>query len=213
MLSLNSEYITTWKAYLHGSSLNLVTPTEETRMILFNDEGNADTRFLTPSQSAKEWHKWYSHKALGIYYRMMVENTEIQTNTKLMIGEGIFEPVLSGVLSPSHLLDGKAVVPVQHITCVTPCNMNLYHLWPSLDCKRSFHILLVIKWMKKFLMWINKPRAKLGGNHHTSNIEGSKSSGFRVSPCRTYQVYKKITLRIRETRISKMLVYFSDVKL
>lgn len=31
-----------------------------------------------------------------------------------------FRPTLSGVLSPSHRFDGKAVVPVQQITCVTP---------------------------------------------------------------------------------------------
>lgn len=29
-------------------------------------------------------------------------------------------PTLSGVFSPLHLLEGKAVVPVQQITCVTP---------------------------------------------------------------------------------------------
>lgn len=40
-------------SYLHGSSLNFVTPTDETSTILFRDEGNADTRFLTPSQSSK----------------------------------------------------------------------------------------------------------------------------------------------------------------
>ena len=40
------------QSYLHGSSLNFVTPIDETRTILFSDEGSADTRFLTPSQSS-----------------------------------------------------------------------------------------------------------------------------------------------------------------
>lgn len=38
-------------AYLHGNSLNLVTPIDETRTTLFTDRGIADMRFLTPSQS------------------------------------------------------------------------------------------------------------------------------------------------------------------
>ena len=35
-------------------------------------------------------------------------------------GEKMFSPTLPGVLSPLHLCEGKAVVPVQQITCVTP---------------------------------------------------------------------------------------------
>lgn len=38
--------------HLQGSSLNLVTPTEETRTTLSTDEGRAEIRFLTPSQSS-----------------------------------------------------------------------------------------------------------------------------------------------------------------
>uniref|UniRef100_A0A7C8ZLG4 Uncharacterized protein n=1 Tax=Opuntia streptacantha TaxID=393608 RepID=A0A7C8ZLG4_OPUST len=68
---------------LHGSSLDLVTPMEETRTNLLSVRGDRDTRFLSPSQST-----------------------------------------LSGVLSPSHLREGKAVVPVQHITCVTPSSID-----------------------------------------------------------------------------------------
>lgn len=40
------------QTYLHGSSLNFVTPTDETRTNLSSVEGNAKTRFLTPSQSS-----------------------------------------------------------------------------------------------------------------------------------------------------------------
>lgn len=47
----SSFYTHIFQPYLQGSSLNLVTPTDETRMILLNDLGNASTRFLTPSQS------------------------------------------------------------------------------------------------------------------------------------------------------------------
>ncbi|WVZ16538.1 hypothetical protein V8G54_009520 [Vigna mungo] len=36
---------------LHGNSLNLVTPIDDTRTTLFTEEGNADTRFFTPIQS------------------------------------------------------------------------------------------------------------------------------------------------------------------
>lgn len=39
-------------AYLHGNSLNLVTPIDDTRTTLFTEEGNADTRFFTPTQSS-----------------------------------------------------------------------------------------------------------------------------------------------------------------
>ena len=47
------DFPNNYSSYLHGSSLNLVTPTDETRITLFSEEGNADTRFLTPSQSSK----------------------------------------------------------------------------------------------------------------------------------------------------------------
>lgn len=55
-LTETSEYkrkqITGSHTYLHGSSLDLVTPTDETKMSLDNDRGSTDTRFLTPSQSS-----------------------------------------------------------------------------------------------------------------------------------------------------------------
>lgn len=38
-------------SYLHGSSFDFVTPTDETRITLFKVEGRAEIRFLTPSQS------------------------------------------------------------------------------------------------------------------------------------------------------------------
>lgn len=47
------DFSNNYSSYLHGSSLNFVTPIDETRTTLSSEEGNADTRFLTPSQSSK----------------------------------------------------------------------------------------------------------------------------------------------------------------
>jgi len=41
-------------AYLHGNSLHLVTPIDDTRITLFTEEGNTDTRFFTPTQSSNK---------------------------------------------------------------------------------------------------------------------------------------------------------------
>ena len=78
-------------------------------------------------------------------------------------------PTLSGVLSPSQRLEGKAVVPVQQITWVTPCeevkeDAKTSKLSPKLQNYSKAHFL------------------------HTSNIAGSKSLRFLVSPFHTYQL-------------------------
>lgn len=77
----------------------------------------------------------------------------------------VFSPTLSGVFSPLHLLEGKAVVPVQHITCVTPYRNHFnsqHHKDTNLE---------------------NDEQVK----QRTSNMDGSRSSGFLVSPLTTYK--------------------------
>lgn len=71
------------------------------------------------------------------------------------------------MLSPSQRLEGKAVVPVQQITWVTPCEEG------KEDAKTSKLSPKLRKYQEDSIL-------------HTSNIAGSKSLGFLVSPFHTY---------------------------
>lgn len=84
-----------------------------------------------------------------------------------------FLPTLSGVFSSSHRLEGKAVVPVQQITWVTPY--------------KETQIITIhsIGWMK---WWITNYAMEKHFEGPTSNIDGSKSSCFLVSPLKTYHI-------------------------
>lgn len=93
------------------------------------------------------------------------------------------QPTLSGVLSPSHLLEGKAVVPVQQITCVTPCNIDLIafiygvqsfvaNIFPFHNVRKDHRVFLSktiiqqLKWTKIIIPQILKDPNPLGSACH-----------------------------------------------